>query len=83
MTKVVVIGGTGLIGSQVVQRLTEQGHEAIPASPSSGVDIITGEGVAEVLDGADVLVDVSNAPSHRVEPRDRGVHNPRGCSCDG
>jgi uncharacterized protein YbjT (DUF2867 family) len=63
MTKVVVIGGSGLIGSQVVQRLTEQGHGAIPASPSSGVNIITGEGVAEVLDGADVLVDVSNAPS--------------------
>jgi len=63
MTKVVVIGGTGLIGSQVVQRLIEHGHDAIPASPSSGVNIITGEGVAEVLEGADVLVDVSNAPS--------------------
>src|SRR5512132_1046677 len=63
MTKVVVIGGSGLIGSKVVARLAEHGHEAIAASPSSGVNTITGEGLAEVLAGAQVVVDVSNSPS--------------------
>ncbi|MGH3705013.1 MAG: SDR family oxidoreductase [Agromyces sp.] len=61
--KIVVIGGTGLIGSKVVEHLIEHGHEAIPASPNSGVNTITGEGLAEVLVGADVVVDVSNSPS--------------------
>jgi uncharacterized protein YbjT (DUF2867 family) len=61
--RIVVIGGTGLIGSKVVSLLTEQGHEAIPASPNSGVNTLTGEGVAEALAGADVVVDVSNSPS--------------------
>lgn len=61
--KIVVIGGTGLIGSKVVELLTEHGHEAIAASPNSGVNTITGEGLAEVLNGADVVVDVSNSPS--------------------
>jgi uncharacterized protein YbjT (DUF2867 family) len=61
--KIVVIGGTGLIGSKVVKKLTEQGHEALAASPSSGVDATTGKGLAEALAGADVVVDVSNAPS--------------------
>ncbi|CCH31792.1 SDR family oxidoreductase [Actinosynnema sp. NPDC047251] len=61
--KVVVIGGTGLIGSTVVTRLGEHGHEAVAAAPSTGVDTITGEGLAAVLAGADVLVDVSNSPS--------------------
>src|SRR5690606_14427104 len=61
--KVVVIGGTGLIGSQVVSRLREQGHEAVPASPNTGVNTLTGEGLAEALAGADVVVDVSNSPS--------------------
>ena len=61
--KIVVIGGTGLIGSKVVEHLTEHGHEAVPASPNSGVNTITGEGLAEVLDGANVVVDVSNSPS--------------------
>jgi uncharacterized protein YbjT (DUF2867 family) len=61
--KIVVIGGTGLVGSQVVSRLGEHGHDAIAASPSSGVDTLTGEGVAEVLAGAAVVVDVSNSPS--------------------
>ena len=61
--KIVVIGGTGLIGSKVVTRLNEQGHEAVPASPDSGVNTLTGEGLAEVLEGADVVVDVSNSPS--------------------
>jgi uncharacterized protein YbjT (DUF2867 family) len=61
--RIVVIGGTGLIGSQVVKRLGEHGHEAVAASPNSGVNTVTGEGVKEVLQGADVLVDVSNSPS--------------------
>ncbi|HWA16444.1 MAG TPA: NAD(P)H-binding protein, partial [Gemmatimonadales bacterium] len=61
--KVVIIGGTGLIGSKVVARLREHGHEAVPASPDTGVNALTGEGVAEALDGADVLIDVSNSPS--------------------
>jgi uncharacterized protein YbjT (DUF2867 family) len=61
--KIVVIGGTGLVGSQVVSKLGEHGHEAIAASPASGVNALTGEGVAEVLEGADVVVDVSNSPS--------------------
>src|ERR1700754_1500342 len=61
--KIVVIGGTGLVGSQVVAKLTEHGHEAIAASPNSGVNTLTGEGLAEVLTGADVLIDVSNSPS--------------------
>jgi uncharacterized protein YbjT (DUF2867 family) len=63
MTKVIVIGGTGFIGSKVVARLAEHGHEAIAASPKSGVNTLTGEGVAEVLSGAQVVVDVSNSPS--------------------
>src|SRR5688572_6427887 len=61
--KIVVIGGTGLIGSKVVEHLAEHGHEAIAASPNSGVNTITGEGLAEVLVGANVVVDVSNSPS--------------------
>jgi len=62
-TKIVVIGGTGLIGSKVVTKLGEQGYEAVAASPASGVNTITGEGLAEVLKGASVVVDVSNSPS--------------------
>jgi uncharacterized protein YbjT (DUF2867 family) len=61
--KIVVIGGTGLIGSKVVEHLTEHGHEAVAASPNSGVNTITGEGLPEVLVGANVVVDVSNSPS--------------------
>jgi uncharacterized protein YbjT (DUF2867 family) len=61
--KVVIIGGTGLIGSKLVTRLREQGHEAVPASPDSGVNTLTGEGLAEALEGANVVVDVSNSPS--------------------
>lgn len=63
MAKVVVIGGSGLIGSKVVAKLAQHGHEAVAASPNSGVNTLTGEGVAEVLVGADVVVDVSNSPS--------------------
>ncbi|MFE2424265.1 SDR family oxidoreductase [Streptomyces hokutonensis] len=61
--KVVVIGGTGLIGSKVVAGLAAHGHEAVAAAPSTGVDTLTGEGLAEVLKGASVVVDVSNSPS--------------------
>ena len=61
--KIVIIGGTGLIGSKLVAGLREHGHEAVPASPDTGVNALTGEGLAEVLQGADVVVDVSNAPS--------------------
>jgi len=61
--KIVVIGGSGLIGSKLVTKLVEQGYEAVPASPNSGVNTLTGEGLAEVLKGAQVVVDVSNSPS--------------------
>jgi uncharacterized protein YbjT (DUF2867 family) len=61
--KIVIIGGSARIGSRVVARLREQGHEAIPASPESGVDTLTGKGLARALDGAAVVVDVSNSPS--------------------
>ncbi|NPU67044.1 SDR family oxidoreductase [Bradyrhizobium sp. 83012] len=60
--KIVVIGGTGLIGSKLVAQLAAQGHDAVPASPKSGVNSVTGEGLGAALDGADVVVDVSNAP---------------------
>ncbi|TAM65460.1 SDR family oxidoreductase [Mycobacterium sp.] len=61
--KVLVIGGSGLIGSQVVALLTEQGHEAVPASPSTGVNAVTGEGLAAAVAGVHTVVDVSNSPS--------------------
>ena len=63
MHKVVVIGGTGLIGSKLVNKLREHGHEAVAAAPNTGVNTLTGEGLAEVLKGAAVVVDVSNSPS--------------------
>ena len=65
--KVVVIGGTGLIGSKVVARLGEHGHEAVAAAPGTGVNTLTGEGLADVLRGASVVVDVSNSPSFEDE----------------
>src|SRR5881296_243512 len=61
--KIVVIGGTGLIGSKLVTKLNAVGHQAVAASPNSGVNTLTGEGLAEVLAGASVIVDVSNSPS--------------------
>ena len=60
--KIVVIGGTGLIGSKLVNKLREHGHEAVAAAPNTGVNTVTGEGLAEVLKGASVVVDVSNSP---------------------
>jgi len=61
--KIVIIGGTGLIGSKLVARLRERGHDALAAAPNTGVDTITGEGLAGALKGAAVVVDVSNSPS--------------------
>jgi uncharacterized protein YbjT (DUF2867 family) len=61
--KIVIIGGTGLIGSKTVARLRDGGHEAVAAAPNTGVNTITGEGLAEALDGAEVVIDVSNSPS--------------------
>jgi uncharacterized protein YbjT (DUF2867 family) len=61
--KLVIIGGTGLIGSKLVTKLRERGHDAVPASPDTGVNTLTGEGLAEALRGASVVVDVSNSPS--------------------
>src|SRR5688572_7649281 len=61
--KIVIIGGTGLIGSKVGARLRQLGHEVVAASPDTGVNTITGEGLGEALEGADVVVDVANSPS--------------------
>src|ERR671918_739003 len=61
--KIVVIGGSGLIGTKLVKTLRQQGHEAVAASPASGVNTLTGEGLAEALSGAQVVVDVANSPS--------------------
>jgi uncharacterized protein YbjT (DUF2867 family) len=61
--KIVVLGGTGLIGSKVVNLLGARGHEVVAASPSQGINSITGEGLAEALTGAQVVVDVTNSPS--------------------
>jgi uncharacterized protein YbjT (DUF2867 family)/quercetin dioxygenase-like cupin family protein len=66
--KIVVIGGTGLIGSKVVNILRQRGHEVVAAAPSSGVNTLTGEGLAEALKGAQVVVDVANSPSFEDKP---------------
>jgi uncharacterized protein YbjT (DUF2867 family) len=66
--KITVIGGTGLIGSKVVEKLRRQGHEAVAAAPNTGVDTITGKGLAEALAGAEAVVDVSNSPSFDDTP---------------
>jgi uncharacterized protein YbjT (DUF2867 family) len=66
--KIVVIGGTGLIGSKVVEKLARAGHQAIAAAPNKGVNTITGEGLAEALIGAQVVVDVANSPSFDDQP---------------
>src|SRR5437016_14070995 len=62
-TKIVVLGGTGLIGSKVVNLLRARGHEVVAASPSKGINSITGDGLTEALTGAQVVVDVTNSPS--------------------
>lgn len=67
-TKIVVIGGTGLIGSKVVAGLNEEGYDAVAASPDTGVNTLTGDGLAEVLKGASVVIDVSNSPSFEDKP---------------
>jgi uncharacterized protein YbjT (DUF2867 family) len=66
--KIVVIGGSGLIGSKLVNRLRERGHDVLAASPSTGVNTITREGLAEAMLGADTVVDVSNSPSFEDKP---------------
>ena len=66
--KIVVIGGSGLIGSKVVANLRQRGHEVVAASPSTGVNTLTGEGLAKALTGAEVVVDVANSPSFEDKP---------------
>ncbi len=66
--KITVIGASGLIGTKVVQLVTAEGHQAVPASRDSGVDVLTGEGLGEALAGADALVDVVNSPSFEDDP---------------
>ncbi|MEV0298575.1 NAD(P)H-binding protein [Nocardia sp. NPDC050710] len=61
--KLTVIGGTGRIGSQVIQKLTAAGHEAVPAAPSTGVDLITGQGLDHALEGAEVVINLANSPT--------------------
>jgi uncharacterized protein YbjT (DUF2867 family) len=61
--KIVIIGGTGLIGTKLASRLSQKGHEVIPAAPSTGVNTITGEGLDKALSGAEIVVDVANSPS--------------------
>ena len=63
LPKIVVIGGTGLIGSKLVKNLRDRGHEVLAASPNTGVNTITREGLAEAVNGAEVVVDVANAPA--------------------
>jgi uncharacterized protein YbjT (DUF2867 family) len=60
--KIVVVGGSGRVGANVVRRLAAHGHDPVPASPATGVDSVTGDGLADVMVGADVVVDVCNAP---------------------
>ena len=66
--KILVIGGSGLIGKKVVSKLNQLGHEAVAASPASGVNTLTGEGLAEALKGAQVVVDVANSPDFADKP---------------
>ena len=85
--KIVVIGGTGLIGSKLAERLSADGHDAVAAAPDTGVNTLSGEGLAEALEGADVVVDVANAPvwderrrstsSRRVHATSRLQNSPR------
>jgi uncharacterized protein YbjT (DUF2867 family) len=72
--RIVVLGGTGLVGSKVVSALLADGHEAVAAAPSTGVDAVTGEGLAEALTGASVVVDVSNSPSTEADAATEFFH---------
>ena len=74
--KIVVIGGTGLIGTKVVNNLRQRGHEVVVGSPSTGVNTITGEGLADALTGAQVVVDVANAPHGRTRPSSSSSKRP-------
>ena len=69
--KIVVIGGTGLIGSKTVAILRQGGHEVVAASPNTGVNTITGEGVKEAVAGAQVVIDLANSPSVDCQPNSR------------
>src|SRR5215216_1885369 len=69
--KIVVIGGTGLIGSKTVAILRQGGHEVVAASPKSGINTITGEGLKEAMAGAQVVIDLANSPSRKPPRRDR------------
>ncbi len=66
--KIVVVGGTGLIGTKLVNILYEQGHEVVAASPSKGINSLTGEGLSEAMTDAEVVVDVANSPSFEDKP---------------
>jgi uncharacterized protein YbjT (DUF2867 family) len=66
--KIVVVGGSGLIGSKTVERLRKKGHDVVAASPNSGVNTVTGEGLADALAGAQVVVDLANSPSFEAKP---------------
>lgn len=66
--KIVIIGGTGLIGANVTQKLRQLGHTVIAGSPSTGINALTGEGLSDALEDADVVVDLSNSPSFDQEP---------------
>jgi uncharacterized protein YbjT (DUF2867 family) len=78
--KIVVIGGTGLIGSKVVEKLQQKGHEAIAAAPNTGVNTITGEGLAEALMGADVVVNVAIRRHSKTRPQWTSSRSPAGIS---
>ena len=67
--KIVIIGGSGLVGTKLVNKLRKHGHQVVAASPSSGVNTLSGEGLAEALKGASVVVDVSNSPSFEAAGR--------------
>ena len=73
--KITVIGASGLIGTKVVELLTAEGHEVVAASRQTGVDVLTGDGVADALSGADVLVDVVNSPSFEDDAGDGLLHH--------
>ena len=79
--KIVVMGGSGLIGSKLVTKLRDRRHETLAASPASGVNMVTGQGLAAALEGASVVVDVSNSPPSKTRGRwSSSGHRPATCS---